>query len=143
MNKITVVYWSQTGNTEAMANAIGEGIKGTGKEVELLEVSSADIKDLEEATAFALGCPAMGAEVLEECEMEPFVSEIEKIVTGKQIALFGSYGWGDGQWMREWEERMICAGATIVDGEGYICQEMPNDEAIEACKNLGKKLASL
>ena len=106
MSKISVVYWSQTGNTEAMAEAVGAGIAKAGKEADVVEVSSASMEDLKAAKVFALGCPAMGAEVLEEMEMEPFVEEVEGFAQGKTIALFGSYGWGDGQWMRDWEERM-------------------------------------
>lgn len=143
MSKISVVYWSGTGNTESMANAIAKGITDGGKEAECVVVSSASIVDLQEQPVFALGCPAMGAEVLEEAEMEPFVAEVEKIASGKQIALFGSYGWGDGQWMRDWEERMASAGATIVNGEGLMCNEAPDDEAINACEALGAKIASL
>lgn len=147
MSKITIVYWSQTGNTETMANAIGEGINNSqqeyGKEADIVEVSNVDVETLKAATVFAIGCPAMGDEVLEESDMEPFVSQVEKFASGKQIALFGSYSWGDGQWMREWEDRMKSVGATIVDGEGIICQDTPDDTALVACKNLGKKLASL
>ena len=99
--------------------------------------------DLKEASAFALGCPAMGAEVLEEGEMEPFVTEVEAFAAGKKIGLFGSYGWGDGQWMRDWEDRMKAAGATVVGGEGVICQETPDDDALANCKALGKELAAL
>ena len=147
MSKISIVYWSQTGNTEAMANAIKEGIMNSqqeyGKEAEVVEVSSVDVETLKSAPVFALGCPAMGDEVLEESDMEPFVSQVEKFVNGKQIALFGSYSWGDGQWIREWEQRMKNAGASIVDGEGIICQDTPDDSVLEACKNLGKKLASI
>ena len=90
-----------------------------------------------------LGCPAMGDEVLEEGEMEPFVEAVEKFASGKTIALFGSYGWGDGQWMRDWEERMVGAGATVLGGNGVICQEDPDEEALEACRELGRKLAEL
>lgn len=143
MSEITIVYWSQTGNTEAMANAIGEGIKDSGKEAEIVEVTNVAVEDLKEVNVIALGCPAMGAEELEESDMEPFVTELEKFVEGKQIALFGSYGWGDGQWMREWEERMANAGATIVGGEGIICQDTPDNTVLDACKNLGKQLASI
>ena len=96
MSKISVVYWSQTGNTQAMAEAVAEGIKGAGAEAELLEVGAASVDTLKEEKAFALGCPAMGSEVLEESEMEPFVAELEPHVAGKVIALFGSYDWGDG-----------------------------------------------
>ena len=143
MSKISVVYWSQTGNTQAMAEAVGAGITKAGKEADVVEVSGASMEDLKAAKVFALGCPAMGAEVLEEMEMEPFVEEVEGFAQGKTIALFGSYGWGDGQWMRDWEDRMKAAGATVVGGEGVICQETPDDEALENCKALGKELAAL
>jgi len=141
MSKISVVYWSQTGNTQAMAEAIGNGIKAAGKEAEVVDVSSVSLDDLKKETVFALGCPAMGAEVLEETEMDPFVSEVEGFAAGKTIALFGSYGWGDGQWMRDWEERMTAAGATVLNGEGLICQETPDDDAIKQCEELGEQLA--
>ena len=85
----------------------------------------------------------MGAEVLEESEMEPFVSEVEGFASGKTIALFGSYGWGDGQWMRDWEERMMGSGATVLNGEGLICQESPDEEIISECESLGKQLAAV
>ena len=140
MDEIMVVYWSQTGNTEAMAQAVAQGIEEAGKKAKLAEVSAVSAADLKDAKAFALGCPAMGAEVLEESEMEPFVEELEKSVSGKKIGLFGSYGWGDGQWMRDWEERMKAAGAEIVGGEGVICMEAPDDEAIAACEKLGSQL---
>lgn len=143
MSKISVVYWSQTGNTMEMANAVGEGITAAGGEAEVAEVGGFDASSLANEAAFALGCPAMGAEVLEESEMEPFVSEVEKIASGKTVALFGSYGWGDGQWMRDWADRMTAAGATVVNGEGVICQEAPDDAALDACKDLGKQLAAL
>lgn len=143
MDKVIVAYWSQTGNTAAMAAAIGEGITEAGKEVVVTDISSVSMDDLQAASAFALGCPAMGAEVLEEGEMEPFVTEVEAFAAGKKIGLFGSYGWGDGQWMRDWEDRMKAAGATVVGGEGVICQEAPDDEALENCKALGKELAAL
>lgn len=143
MSKINVVYWSQTGNTEAMAQAIGEGIERGGKEACVMEVSMASLEDLKNSGVFALGCPAMGAEVLEESEMEPFVSEVETFAAGKNIALFGSYGWGDGQWMRDWEERMKDAGANIINGEGLIINEAPDDAGLEECKALGEHLAAM
>lgn len=143
MDKVIVAYWSQTGNTAAMAAAIGEGITEAGKEAVVTDISSVSMDDLQAASAFALGCPAMGAEVLEEGEMEPFVTEVEAFAAGKKIGLFGSYGWGDGQWMRDWEDRMKAAGATVVGGEGVICQEAPDDEVLENCKALGKELAAL
>ena len=143
MSKITVAYWSQTGNTEAMANAVGEGIKAAGGEADVVPVSAVSVDELKAASSFALGCPAMGAEVLEESEMEPFVEEVEKFAKGKNIALFGSYGWGDGEWMREWESRMLDAGANVLNREGLICHETPDDDALEDCRSLGKQLASL
>lgn len=143
MDKIYVVYWSQSGNTQAMAEAVGKGITDAGKEAEVVYVSDASIDELKAAKCFALGCPAMGAEVLEEGEMEPFVSEVEGFAAGKTIALFGSYGWGDGQWMRDWTDRMNSCGATVLNGEGLICNETPDETALAECEALGKALASM
>jgi flavodoxin short chain len=143
MDKIQVVYWSQGGNTQAMAEAVAKGITEAGKEAEVTFVSDASLDALKEAKAFALGCPAMGSEVLEESEMEPFVCDVESFASGKTIALFGSYGWGDGQWMRDWVDRMNGAGATVLNGEGVICQEAPDDAALAECALLGKQLAGL
>lgn len=143
MSKIYVVYWTQTGNTKAMADAIGQGITEAGKEAAVVDVSQVSLEELKNATAFAMGCPAMGAEVLEEGEMEPFVCDVEGFVSGKTVALFGSYGWGDGEWMRDWTDRMSSAGATVLNGEGLICQETPDDDAIAACVSLGKQLAAV
>ena len=142
MEKIYVIYWSMSGNTQAMAEAIAKGINDSGKEAVVQYVSEASVSELQVAKVFALGCPAMGAEVLEEGEMEPFVSEVEGIAAGKKIALFGSYGWGDGQWMRDWEERMSGCGAAIIDGAGLICHETPDDAMISECENLGKQIAA-
>lgn len=141
MSKISVVFWTQGGNTESMANAIVEGIKEAGKEAEAVFVSDMNIDELKGEGVFALGCPAMGAEVLEESEMEPFVADVEGFASGKKIGLFGSYGWGDGQWMRDWEERVKADGAVIVNGEGLIVNETPSDDDLELCKSLGAKLA--
>ena len=130
---ISVVYWSGTGNTQAMAEAVAEGIKAAGQE--------AEAKTVAEEAAFALGCPAMGAEVLEESEMEPFVEELESYVSGKKILLFGSYGWGDGEWMRDWADRMKNAGAQLIREEGIIANEAPEDDVLEELKAAGKELA--
>ena len=140
MGKISVVYWSQSGNTLAMADAIGRGITAGGAEAEVTNVSSCQVSDLDGEEVFALGCPAMGAEVLEESEMEPFVADLEGKVKGKKIALFGSYGWGDGQWMRDWEKDCDDAGINLVC-ESVICCETPDDAALEACRAMGKALA--
>ncbi len=134
MDKIQVVYWSQGGNTQAMAEAIGRGIEEGGKEAEVVFVSDASIEALKAANAFALGCPAM---------MEPFVCDVEAFASGKTIALFGSYGWGDGQWMRDWVDRMVAAGANVLNGEGLMAHEAPDEDAIADCVSLGIQLASV
>ena len=140
MEEYYVIYWSQTGNTKEMAEAVGEGIRSMGKTAKVVEVGTVSADVLKEATAFALGCPATGEEELEAEEMKPFVEEVETFAKNKKIALFGAYGWGDGQWMRDWEARMIKAGATIVGGEGVICNETPDADALNDCRELGKKL---
>ena len=141
MEEIYVGYWSQTGNTKEMAVAVGEGITAAGKTAKVVEVGSVSPEELKDAAVFALGCPAMGAEVLEEEEMEPFVAEVEKFADGKKIALFGSYGWGDGEWMRDWEARMQNAGAELIGGAGVMCNEAPDADAVAACKALGAQMA--
>ena len=141
MSKVAVVYWSSTGNTEAMANAVAEGAKAAGAEVISFESADFSADKVDEFDAIAFGCPAMGAEVLEESEMEPFVAEVESFAAGKTIALFGSYGWGDGEWMRDWTDRMTSAGATVVNGEGLICHETPDEDGLSECVELGKALA--
>ena len=126
-----------------MAAAVAEGVQEAGSKAEIINVSDASAADLQSMKGFALGCPAMGAEVLEEMEMEPFMCELEGSLAGKSVGLFGSYGWGDGQWMRDWEERCKAAGAAVVGGEGVICQETPDDDAIASCRALGRALAAL
>ena len=132
--KTAVIFWSGTGNTEAMANAVAEGAG-----VSATQVSSFD-GDVSEYDALALGCPAMGAEELEDGEFEPFFAGIEGKISGKKIALFGSYDWGDGEWMRLWADRVKAAGAELVNGEGLICNNTPDDEALAKCKALGASL---
>ena len=139
MSKVAVVYWSGTGNTEAMANAVVEGVQGTGSEAVLLTASEFDSSKLADYDAVAFGCPAMGAETLEEDEFDPMFSELEGSLSGKRIALFGSYGWGDGEWMRSWEERCQGAGADLAC-DFVICNDAPDDDAVEACKALGAAL---
>lgn len=140
MKDIYVVYWSGTGNTEAMAQAVAAGIDGAGGHGILTEVGSITAAALKDSDVLALGCPAMGSEELEEGEMEPFVSELEGFVSGKKVGLFGSYDWGDGEWMRQWCERMEGAGASVVGKEGVIANNAPDDDALEACKKLGEAL---
>ena len=138
---VPVVYWSGTGNTRTMAGAVAEGIRSAGAEPILMEVADADVAVLVSEDVFALGCPSMGAEQLEETEMEPFVESLEPFVSGKKILLFGSYGWGDGEWMRDWAERMRNAGAVLIRDEGVITNESPDEEALEECRAAGKELA--
>lgn len=139
---VPVVYWSGTGNTRAMAGAVAEGIRSAGAEPILMEVADADAAVLVSEDVYALGCPSMGAEQLEETEMEPFVESLEPFVSGKKILLFGSYGWGDGEWMRDWAERMRNAGAVLIRDEGVITNESPDEEALEECRAAGKELAA-
>lgn len=143
MNEIIVAYWSGSGNTQAMAEYVGQGVKEGGKEAKVTSVDEMSAADLKDASVFALGCPSMGVEVLEEGSMEPFVEEIEGFAPGKNIGLFGSYGWGDGEWMRNWVERMEGAGARVFGGEDAICQETPDEDAQADCIALGKELAAL
>jgi len=137
MAELKVVFWSGSGNTESMADFVVKGA-GDAKAISMEDITPAELAD---AKAFALGCPAMGDEELEETIVEPFVAELEKNVSGKTIGLFGSYGWGDGEWMRNWVERMEKAGAVVVNGEGVICADAPDDEAEQALTALGEKLA--
>ncbi len=133
--KTAVIYWSGSGNTEAMAKAVADGAGA-----ELFNVSDFS-GDVAEYDRLAFGCPAMGAENLEESEFEPFFAENEDKLSGKKVALFGSYGWGDGEWMREWAERVKNDGAVLVNDEGFIVNEAPDDAALADCKALGAKLA--
>jgi len=139
MSKVAVVYWSGTGNTEAMAKAVEEGIKEKGAEVEVFGPSAFDASKLSEFDAVAFGCPAMGAEVLEETEFDPMFTALESSLGGKKIAIFGSYGWGDGEWMREWETRCNNAGAVLAT-EPLMVNEAPDDDGIASCKALGAAL---
>jgi flavodoxin short chain len=142
MKKITIVYWSGTGNTRAMAEALAGGVKAAGAEAVLIEAGKAKAGEALAADAVALGCPAMGAEILEEEEMEPFVADLcAKGLGGKPLALFGSYDWGDGQWMRDWEERMKAAGGSLA-APGLTVHLEPDAAGVEACADLGKKLAA-
>lgn len=133
--KSIIVYWSGTGNTEAMAQAVYEGAKEAGGDVKLCNV--AQVGDISEYDVLLLGCPAMGAEELESEEFEPFFSSIEGNINGKKIGLFGSYDWGDGEWMRTWQKRVQNAGGIML-AEGIIANNEPDDEAIDACKSLGR-----
>lgn len=140
MRKVAVVYWSGTGNTEAMAAAVAEGIREKGAEAALFTAAEFDASMVDDFDAIAFGCPSMGAEQLEESEFEPMFSACEPKLQGKKIALFGSYGWGDGEWMRNWEETCAADGAVLAC-ESVICNDAPDDDAEAACKSLGAALA--
>ena len=140
MSKIAVIYWSMSGNTEAMANAVLEGMKSAGADAALLTVDQVNTADLGSYAAIAFGCPAMGSEVLEESEFQPMFDSCKALLAGKPTALFGSYGWGDGEWMREWENDCRAAGIPLAC-ESVICCEAPDDEALDKCRALGRALA--
>ena len=142
MSKAAVIYWSQTGNTEQMATAIAEGIREGGMECDLLSVADTNAGAAAGYDKIALGCPAMGAEVLAEAEFDPFFTELENRLAGRKVALFGSYGWGDGQWMRDWVQRTNDANANIYTDEGLMINETPDEDGLAKCREFGKGFAA-
>lgn len=141
MSKIAIVYWSGTGNTEQMANFVAAGVQSAGAEAELLDCSKLTAETIDTYDAVAFGCPSMGDEVLEESEFQPMFDAVKSKLSGKKIALFGSYGWGDGEWMRNWSEECSTLGAVQVC-EFVIANEAPDGEAEEACKAMGAALST-
>ena len=139
MSKIAVVYWSGTGNTQAMAEAVAEGASQAGAEVTVFEAVDFSPEQMGAIDAVAFGCPSMGDEELEESEFAPMFESCEPDLAGKKIALFGSYGWGDGEWMRKWEKTCKKAGAVFAC-DFVICNDAPDDDAVEKCRGLGKAL---
>ena len=139
MSKVAIVFWSGTGNTAQMAQAISDGASVAGAETKLINASEFGPNAMDEYDAIALGCPAMGAEVLEETEFQPMFDSIESSLSGRKIALFGSYGWGDGEWMRQWEEQVRAAGALLV-ADPVTAHEAPDDNALYECRALGRSL---
>ena len=140
MSKVAIVYWSGTGNTEMMAAKVAEGAKEAGAQVTSFTAAEFSAEMMDDFDAVAFGCPSMGSEQLEETEFEPMFNACEAKLGGKKIALFGSYGWGDGEWMRTWEEPCLSDGAVLAC-DSVICNEAPDDEADDACLALGKALA--
>ncbi|NLL36617.1 MAG: flavodoxin [Fretibacterium sp.] len=141
MSKVLIVYWSGTGNTEKMAELITEGAREAGAETDCKRVGSVAVSDLAQYDVVAFGSPSMGAEVIEEAEMEPFFVEALPTLKERKTAIFGSYGWGDGEWLKTWSERLKQGGAVIMD-EGLAVQESPDEAASSACRAWGAKLAS-
>ncbi|MBQ9060036.1 MAG: flavodoxin [Firmicutes bacterium] len=139
MSKVAVVYWSMTGNTEAMANAVADGIRGAGGEAEVLTSADFGPDKLDQYDAVAFGCPAMGDEILEEGEFDPMFTACEPALSGRKIALFGSYDWGDGEWMRQWVARCKAAGANLAC-DFVICHLEPEADDVSACEALGAAL---
>lgn len=139
MSKIAVIYWSGTGNTEIMAKSVlaGASVNAT---AELFDCSHFDLSKASEFDAFALGCPAMGAEELEDSEFLPMFDSMKESLQNKKVALFGSYGWGDGEWMRNWEESCKNAGISLAC-DSVIAENAPDEEALKKCEFLGKSLA--
>ena len=138
MSKVAVIFWSGTGNTEAMANAVAEGAKAAGADVDLL--TCADVAGVDSYDAIALGCPAMGAEELEDSEFLPMLESIEASLPDKKVTLFGSYGWGDGEWMRTWDARCAEKGITLAT-DSVTVNETPDQDGIAKCRALGAALA--
>ena len=139
MSKVAVVYWSGTGNTEAMASAVAEGITAAGGEASTITAGAFSAAAINDYDAIAWGCSAMGDEVLEESEFQPMWDECKGSLGNKKIALFGSYGWGDGLWMRDWEKECKDLGLNLAC-DFVIANDTPDEEAKEACRELGKAL---
>lgn len=137
---VEMIYWTGTGNTKNMAEHIAAGLKEAGKEVHLHTVDEANLEEVKNAELVILGCPAMGAEELEDSEMLPFVESLAGEVAGRKFALFGSYGWGSGEWMESWKEQMEGFGAVIVK-EPLIVNEFTEGQDEEICKTYGTQLA--
>ncbi len=140
MSKVAIVYWSGTGNTKIMAEEVAAGAERAGSEVTVYTAGDFSPELMDQYDAVVFGCPSMGAEELEESEFEPMFSACEKKLNGKKIALFGSYGWGDGEWMRNWEKTCKDDGAYLIT-DCVIANEEPDEEAKEACRDLGRALA--
>ena len=134
---VEIVYWSGTGNTEAMANEIEAAAKAAGADVEVVKFEDTTVDAIASKDVILLGCPAMGAEELEETVVEPFFAELEGKLKGKKVGLFGSYGWGTGEWMDNWKQRTEDTGAPVIGTA--IVNETPDNS--EECAALGKAAA--
>lgn len=140
MNHVAIVYWSGTGNTEEMAKLISDGVKSNGTQAEMITADKFSADQVDTYDVIAFGCPSMGSEELEESEFQPMFDSVVDQLDGKKIALFGSYGWGDGEWMRNWEETCKSHGALIACNS-VICNDAPDDDAQNACRAMGEAIA--
>lgn len=131
MNKV-VIYWTSTGNTEIMAQTFANTI-----EAELFNVADFNPSDINNYDYIALGCPACGDEELDDTAFGPFFEEIVAELAGKNVALFGSYGWGDGEWMTAWEQRVVDAGANLFE-KGQIVLENPDNDFLLSLEQFAK-----
>ncbi len=141
MAKVAIVYWSGSGNTEAMAQAVEEGAKAAGAETTLSFVSDTSAADIAAYDHIILGCPAMGNEDLEEYEFEPFFAELLPNLPGKVVGIFGSYAWNQGDWIENWKQRLEDAGVKLA-ADPVKAYSYPDDEALSACKALGETIAN-
>lgn len=141
MANIAIVYWSGSGNTEAMAQAVEEGAKNAGAETTVSFVSDTNADDTASFDHIALGCPAMGNEELEEYEFEPFFGELLPKLKGKSVVIFGSYSWNQGDWIENWKQRLDEAGIDLV-ADPVKAYSYPDDETLELCRKLGEALAN-
>lgn len=140
MSKVAVVYWSGTGNTEQMADAVADGARKAGADVDVIQAADFNADKVKDYDGIVFGCPAMGAEVLEESEFDPMFTSVEGSLGGKKVALFGSYGWGGGAWMTSWEERCKGDGISLA-ADSVICNEAPDSDALDSCEKLGAAVA--
>lgn len=139
--KIVVAYYSATGNCQAMAEEIARGAQEAGADVDIFSVDQTTADDVAEYDVIALGCSSYGDEVLEEYEFQPFYDELEPMLDGKKVALFGSYDWGNGEWMEDWQDNVTNAGGELITEQGLITRLYPEADALEECYALGEKLA--
>lgn len=134
--KVAVVYWSGTGNTEAMAKLVVSGAESNGNTVELFSCENFNKDLVSNFDAFAFGCPSMGAEELEDGEFLPMWNDVKDSLNGKNIVLFGSFGWGDGEWMENWKSE--CTGINVLGD--FICGGSADGSDADSCVELGKLL---
>ncbi len=140
MKKVAIIYWSGTGNTAAMAELVAQGVQAAGGEAQVFACDSFAPDQLGNFDHFAFGCPSMGAEQLEETEFEPLFHSLLPSLKDKTCALFGSYGWGNGEWMEDWAALCREHGLYLVQ-DGIICQGAPEGDVAAELQSMGRALA--